>query len=253
MSKIILRQSGNIIAETGNWYFKIPWRFHNWGENLKEQENLKLAKKDNHFGRFVPDHKRLGPVIKIEKLEKISENGLSSLLIPYFKESFKNKENWSVKELQELVAIKDLKLFLSGIEDKKVLGKILEICQTEKMPSSSNHGDFHPENILIDTNENLKFIDWTRYNENSSLYFDLIDYFIFAQKGDEEIWFDYWRTLFQKQPEKLLEIEINEKHLTAYAIWKISEELKTLYQRKMLNKHKIKKYKKFLKIISELC
>jgi len=246
---INIRPSGNIILSSKKQYFKIPWRLHSYQENLLEKKNILLAEKDPHFSKYLPVWKNFGPILKIERLYKIRKENLLSLVTSYFKESFKEKKDW---QLKELISFKSLELFISDSQNQKSV-KIVEICSKINLPTSSIHGDFHPENIMIDKEEKLKFIDWTRYNSSSSRFFDLIDYSVFSQKDSEEMWFDRWQKLYKIQPAKLFEIDIKKEYLTAYALWKISEELRTLYSRKMLNKYKVKKYQKFLDIITELC
>jgi len=249
---INIRPSGNIILASKKQYFKIPWCLYSYRENLSEIEKIILAEKDSHFSQYLPVWKNFKPILKIERLYKIRKENLSFIVTSYFKESFKKKKDWQLKELKELISLKSLELFISDNQNQKSV-KIVEICSKINLPTSSIHGDFHPENIMIDKEKKLKFIDWTRYNSSSSRFFDLIDYSVFSQKDSNERWFDQWKKLYKIQPAKLFEIDIKKEYLTAYALWKISEELKTLYDRRMLNKYKIKKYQKFLDIITELC
>lgn len=246
------RPSGNIIVGVGNWYVKIPRRIRALGENRTEIKNLRLALKDFHFSSHVPRHKAFGPMIAIERLSSFSIKDQSSIMDIYWKKSFRDIGTWPPCFLENIIESRTLKQFTNSLDDINLQDWIHLKCKTVIMPKSSSHGDFHPENILVDIDKRLKFIDWTRYSIESSRYFDVVNYLIFSQKRGETLWFDYWNELYARYPGKFYNLEIAKAYFLGYALWKISKELQTLYERRTLDKYKIKKYRVMLKKLSSL-
>ena len=52
---------------------------------------------------------------------------------------------------------------------KKFKKKLLSL----KLPKTGAHGDLHDGNIIINTNNDLKFIDWRNYRANNSVLYDI--------------------------------------------------------------------------------
>ena len=57
-----------------------------------------------------------------------------------------------------------------GINITKHLSEIRKL----HVPLTGAHGDLHQENIILDKNHKLKFIDWRNYRNKNSLIYDLL-------------------------------------------------------------------------------
>ncbi|MCD4705355.1 hypothetical protein K8R66_04755 [bacterium] len=244
LGKIIIRPSGFSILKFTNYAIKMPWSISAIQEIKMEKKNLQIVQGDKHFSKYTIKYKIFFLVQIMPYLNKASKDTKIEL---YFKQAFQDEQKWKLKILKNTI---NHIYFLNFIKKyfKNYLNFWKKYLNTQFIKSSSCHGDFHSENVLV-KDKKLFFIDWTRYNSSASRYFDLIDYYIFLKKSTEESWMDFWIKLFLSKINSLFDIEINRKYLLAYAIWKTTEELKTLYLRKDLSKYKIKKYIKFIKIL----
>lgn len=55
----------------------------------------------------------------------------------------------------------------------KVYEFIKENLEDVEYPNTGTHGDFHPNNILVDFDQNFWIVDWENYNKTGSLVWDL--------------------------------------------------------------------------------
>lgn len=252
LGKKIIRDSKVIILKVKKKVFKIPLSVFACKEILREKNILSKVKDDEHFSvRLLKSDFLFGFILRNPYLRPAVKNSDDMELIrKYFKSSFANVYNWPPEALKKIV---DYGYFLKLISEN-IPGDYnfwSQYLEKEKILQSSSHGDFHLDNILVEE-EKIFFIDWIRYNRSSSRYFDLIDFYIFYNKKDYQPWMDFWLAEFNKDRKELFGIKIKREYFLAYAIWKVSEELKTLNLRNDLNKQKCKKYVNFLTKIREI-
>lgn len=246
LGKKIIRDSKVIILKAKKRVFKIPLSLFACKEILREKKNLTDVKEDNHFSNFLLDGYFLGGIMLCNPYLRPAERDTEdmSLIKEYFKFSFRNSQDWKLESLEKVIEHKYFSNLVSeGILEDKIFWS--EYLAEKMIPGSSSHGDFHLDNILVEE-EKLFFIDWIRYSGHSSRYFDLIDFYIFYNKKDRQPWMDFWLEEFAKDRGELFGIKVRKEYFSAYAIWKVSEELKTLNLRNNLNEQKSKKYVNFL-------
>jgi len=242
----ILRDSGALIFGLGGRMFKIPVIPSVFAEMKLEKKNFFLIKKDNFFCYYLIDAEFVGLIQIAPRLTELEHyNEAEGIIRKYFHLAFADKGAWHEESLLNLIPSDCLFRFLSEEKKAEELNYWKNFLGGIFLPKSSCHGDFHAENVLL-KNGRLYFIDWTRYDAGSSRYFDLIDFLIFSQKERGEGWMSFWKKVLDSNPREVYEIEIKSNYLIAYAFWKISQELKTLYQRKKLSRQKGKKYLAFL-------
>ncbi|MFA4941247.1 MAG: hypothetical protein WC582_01440 [Patescibacteria group bacterium] len=244
-----MRDSQTAIIRLKRKVLKIPLSFSACKEIIREKKNFPEVLRDSHFSKFFLKGCFLGGIILCNPYLRPAkrESGDIDLIKKYFKMSFRDFRDWEIKKIKEII---EYKYFLDFVfeniaEDQSFWSDYLLRIG---IPCSSSHGDFHLDNILLKDN-NLFFIDWIRYRKFSSRLFDLIDFYIFYNKNSSQSWMDFWFEEFRLDREIIYDIEIEKNYFLAYAVWKVSEELKTLVLRGKLSKQKRKKYINFLKEI----
>lgn len=246
LGKKIIRDSKVAILKIRERVLKIPLSTFACREILREKNIFPEIKKDVHFSRYLLESNFLLGFILCNPYLRPAEKSSNDarLLKEYFKFSFANVYSWPLEVLKKVV---DCRYFLKFILEKipEDYNFWLQYLEQEKISQSSSHGDFHLDNVLVGEGR-LFFIDWIRYGRSSSRYFDLVDFYIFYNKDYLQPWMDFWLEEFNKGREDLFGVKIKREYFLAYAVWKISEELKTLNLRHNLNKQKSKKYVNFL-------
>ena len=53
------------------------------------------------------------------------------------------------------------------------LNKFKQKLSDLKLPKTGSHGDLHDENIILDSKNKIKFIDWRNYRENNTILYDI--------------------------------------------------------------------------------
>lgn len=245
----IIRDSRVSIFNIKNRVFKIPLSVAAIREIAMEKEKISEAKNDPHFSPFLPDYKYFLFIQNIPYYSTVENcSNFDKKIRNYFGLAFSEKQSWPLQKLEKLI---DSRYFLKFISDnfpEKI--NIWEgFLKKIRLPESSCHGDFYPDNILIDK-DRLFFIDWTRYSLNSSRYFDLIDYDIFSRKDGSRKWSEFWLEQYQLKSNSTQGVEITSEYLLAYAIWKIAEEIKTLNLRNKFSMQKAKKYQYLINFLS---
>jgi len=247
-----MRDSQTAIIKLRKTVLKVPLSFSACKEILREKKNLPDVKKDSHFSNFLIDGYFLGGIILCNPCLRPAgrDNEDMSLIKEYFKFSFRNSKDWKLESLEKVI---EHKYFLDLVSESIPNDKIFwsQYLGEQRIPESSSHGDLHLDNILV-KEEKLFFIDWIRYRKFSSRYFDLIDFFIFFNKKSFQSWMDFWLEEFVAVKREIFGVNIEKKYFSAYAIWKVSEELKILNLRGKLSKQKRKKYVSFLVKIRQM-
>ena len=249
----IVRDSKVFVLKIGKYVFKIPLSRFAREEMREECFILQKVKSDNHFSKFLFNYKyyffniqRSPYFVSLLELKKRDD-----LMSGYFNCSFKDFNKWEKIELKKII---ELDYFLNFIKkyfetDYKLWSSFVNKI---KMPLSSAHGDFYPDNILVGDDDKLFFIDWIRYNYFSSRYFDLFDYYIFSRKEKKVSWIEFFKIEYESGKEKLLGVNINKDYFLSYGIWKMSKEIKMLEKRKKMTEQKTKKYLNFIKYLSKI-
>lgn len=236
----IVRDSSTLVFHICSTVYKIPLTASARRELREERTAILKALGDVHFATHVPAYRGTFLLkMPLYRSFKIEEH--EGLMREYFRTAFSDAASWTTSSLQDVISLSSLLKFLNTHTSDVYWKETLFI---KKVPESSMHGDFFPENILVNGNR-LYFIDWARYARRGSRYFDLIDYFIFSQKSSLP-WFDFWLSMSVDFPKVLFSIALPQDAFFAYALWKISEELKTLYLRQHLTTYKVKKYRENL-------
>lgn len=237
-----IRDTKFSILKIGKYVIKIPCSFAALREAKVETENTQKARKDLFFSLFLPRHKYFFGIKATPYLNLfIDAPNWRNLIEDYFSAAFKDSELWEKKELKKLI---DLKYFFKFIKDYIPDSHDWwnDYLEKTNVVSSSSHGDFHADNILVKNNK-LFFIDWIRYRKISSRYFDLIDFYIFYKKKEKESWMEIWQNKVDLR--NIFGISIDKNNWKSYGIYKTAEELKTIYLRGDL-KYKRKKYINFI-------
>jgi thiamine kinase-like enzyme len=235
------RASGNLIVKIGNKIIKFPVTISAYKENEIENKILTEVKKDRHFFEYLPNNKLYFLIFQVVPFLETFTLRRSELIDGYFQKAFAGSSNWAETKLINIIGDDFLSFVRSNLNSEYTFWE--KVLENLIIGQSSCHGDFHPENILIEEGK-LFFIDWIKYNSKSSRYFDLIDFFIFSRKNNSESWTEF--LLNNLDISVISKIQIKRENLVAYAIWKVSEELKTFKSRNRLNSQKIKKYLFFL-------
>lgn len=216
-------------------------------ELKKERTQIEEVKKDSHFLQYLPDYSHFF-YLRTPLLTPINMRpDRHAIMEKYFDLAFSEMPVYQSKKIRKLINVEPYLNFVSQniIHAYDFWNNFFDIVE---LPMSSIHGDFHADNIFI-KDDRLFFIDWIRYRKESSRFFDLFDYYIFFGKDAHIPWFEFWKKCISSDSRKIFNIIFTEMHLIAYALWKISEEQKTLYERNNMNKYKIKKY---ITVIEEL-
>ena len=250
LGKKFKRGSNFSVFKIGHRVYKLPLVPAAVRELKIEMENIKTARQDLHFQNYLPPYQFNQFMISLPYYQSIIlDSSDQSLVLDYFKNAFNEFQDWPEVSLSQVINCTYLLDFI-----KKNLDDKLEMWQnylsTQKISSSSMHGDFHWENILI-KDKILFFVDWVRYQKTGSRFFDLVDFAVFARKKPADAWFEGWQQLSQIYPNHLYNVAVTQDEIMAYSIWKIAEELKTLNLRKKLDGQKTKKYLRLLEIIGK--
>jgi hypothetical protein len=241
--------TGNIILDIGKNIFKIPITLGAMKEALTEKKLLEQIEKDPFFSRYLIEYKYLGGFLKTKKLSLFKKEQ-SAEIAGYFKEAFKEKGVWPKRRLGEIM---DSKIFLDFISKNMGVDYRFwkEFLNSNEMPSSSAHGDFHPDNIVLD-HQKLFFIDWSHYRFVSSRYFDLIDYYILSKREGGTSWIDIWQNEIGSKD--IYGIFVSKQFWNYYAVWKVVNDLHFLKKRGSFNEFKRIKYFNFISLLKKnLC
>jgi len=245
----VIRDSQTAIIKIGERVWKLPLSFSACKEMLREKKKLPEVGRDEHFSKFLVKGFFCGGVILSNPYLKPATKEDIGIIKKYFSDAFKFSLDWDREKLMHVIEDKFfLKFIFESIPNDTRYW--LQYLDENSISKSSSHGDFHLNNILLEDNR-LFFIDWIRYNNFSSRYFDLIDFYIFYNKNEVESWTDFWMDKFKKNRGEIFGIKIERKYFPAYAIWKVSVELKTLYLRGKLSEQKRNKYIIFLNKLRE--
>lgn len=243
-----IRDTKFFILKAGKYVIKIPFSLWTIKEARIEANNILQIEKDSFFSSYLLRYKCFS-VIKVTPCLEVIVNRLDSsdLMEKYFATAFEDCNKWKRNRLKDLL---DYKYFLEFIKNYLVESYDWWFGYLNRalIESSSAHGDFHADNILV-KGEKLFFIDWARYRFLSSRYFDLIDFYIFFNRKNNDSWMDVWQREYGLN--RIFKVNINNNHWIAYAIWKTAEELKTIYSRGDLE-YKRKKYINFINKLKEI-
>jgi thiamine kinase-like enzyme len=244
----ITRRIESLIIRVNNIVIKIPLVIGSIREIQREKKQINLACNDDHFSKYLPKYKFLYCLSISSYYSPLKSQEVDSLIKNYFKIAFQENEKWIKKELSRLI---EYELFLSFI--KKHIGNynyFVDLIKGLMVPSSSSHGDFHKENILFD-GKKLVFIDWSNYSQNSSRFFDLMDYYIVA--NSRQRWFEGYKTFITRKNFNIFGIIITKDISVSYCIWKISKELRELKTYNKINEEQvIRKYANILSFLEKI-
>jgi len=235
----------------GKWVIKIPYTFGTWQELQREKLAIEKVKSDPYFSSFLLDYKYFFGYPITNRLPVFKNEGGNKLLIKkYFQSAFREADSWPVKSFKDLL---DTEIFFDFISKNKPASYNFwqDFLKANLLPQSSSHGDFNENNILVDGGR-LYFIDWSRYRHSSSRYFDLIDFYIYSQQGNGQSWIDAWKKEANFSLKAIEGIEIKPELFMAYAVWKVSQEIRALSVMRAFNQHKRKKYFNFISYLEEL-
>ena len=246
----LIRDTGFLILKTKNLVFKFPMSFSAFKEITVEKKILRLVEKDQHFKKYLP-HYHFSPwfISTSLMMNFLKSRNAESLIKNYFKEAFINQDQWLPVPLSD---VPSSQYFLSftrrhspGNHDrwKNFLNRLI-------IARSSSHGDFYPDNILVDDNR-LFFIDWPQYDEFSSRFFDLINFYVFSAKS-EDSWTKAWQKIYGSGLSVFQGIKVDKKYFVAYAVYKVSKELSILQLRNQLNSYKNQKYINFINQLKKI-
>lgn len=250
----IIRNSKVIVLKIGKYVFKIPLLRFAREEMREERFVLQKVKSDIHFSKYLFNYKYFFGVQFSSYAIFLPEfKGKDNLINCYFNLSFKDCNKWKEVELKQIIESDYFLNFVKRyfIADYELWNLFINII---KMPLSSAHGDFYPANILVSEHGKLFFIDWMRYNNCSSRYFDLFDYYIFSgkEKYAPISWIKFWKNKYESGINNLFGVNIKQYYFLSYGIWKMSKEIKTLENRKKMTEQKIKKYSSFIKYLFKI-
>lgn len=246
--KIEKRNTKIFIIKIKNKIAKIPYSFNSWKEMQKERAVIKEVQKDSVFAPRLLEYKYILGCPITARLSPIKEVN-NKMIEKYFQIAFEDSEKWKNKPLKYLLDSE----FFSDFVLKNLPNShhyFLKFLDIVELPQSSAHGDFHPKNILVKGNK-LYFIDWSRYRQNSSRYFDLLDFYIYLKGKKFEPWMQVWSQEYNQIPDAILGIKLPERYFLAYGVWRAAEELKKFTAENALDKYKYKKYIKFLSVLAE--
>ena len=237
------RDTKTFVFKIKNKIIKAPISFGAYKEMQREKLVVKRAENDPHFFQYILKYKYFLGTSITPYSRPFNNKTDEELIEKYFKKLFADKKKWINKKLKYLLRAE---VFLNFIkknvsEDYDFWKKFLNYSQ---MPQSSIHGDFHQDNILVRDNQ-LYFIDWSRFKNKASRYFDLIDYCLQSDsKSWMALWLDQANRGFDK---KIYGIEVSAKQWLAYAVWKTADEIFILKLRSKFSQHKKEKYLNFVK------
>ncbi len=246
--KIEKRNTKVFIIKTKNKVIKIPYTFNSWEEIQKERAVIGEIREDISFSPHLLKYKYIFGCPITARLSPIKESD-NGLVEKYFQKVFTDSEKWEKKPLRYLL---DSDFFLDFIL-KYIPGSyncLVKFLDATQIPQSSTHSDFHQKNILKKGNR-LYFIDWMRYKSNSSKYFDLLDFYIYQKGKKYEPWIEAWSREYNQIPGAVFGVKISKEYFLAYAVWRVSEELKKFALENALDKYKHKKYIRFINILAE--
>lgn len=244
-----IRNNGVAILRIKNSVFKMPFNFGSIKEMTREKKSIKQVKSDIFFSKYLPKYRFFLIIQILPYLSLFCSSENNDCIKEYFKKAFQDSLKWEKVKLEYVIkpsflefvkkyAPNDFNFFCGFLNEKEIL-------------LSSAHGDFHKENILFIGDE-LRFIDWSRYSDRSSRYFDFCDYCIFSNKKAGASWIETWKEMLLSKKIEMLEISISKEYLLYYGIWKASNDLEVLRLRNRFDNFKIKKYLNFIKIFKEL-
>jgi len=242
-----IRQNNTIIFRFKNNFIKCPFCFGSLREMIIEKNKINFVRKDIHFSRHLLDYRYIFLYCSITpEMSPLDVSHDSFLIKLYFENAFLRKDEWQLRKVADLIEWKFLANFIKQheLDNDNLIRKFVENI---KMPQSSSHGDFYQDNILVKNNQ-LFFIDWSRYCKVSSRYFDLIDYYLYSKKyTPNEGWMDVWNREFKIARESIFGIPMTYNIYLSYGLWKTAMEISVLYRFKRLNKNKCKKYLNYIK------
>jgi hypothetical protein len=242
------RNTKVFIVKTKSKVIKIPYAFNSWKEIQKERAVIGDVKKDSFFSSYLLEYKYIFGCPITARFSPIKEIK-SGLIEKYFQKAFADSEKWETKPLRCLL---DSDFFLDFISKHipNVHSRLAKFLNDVGMPQSSAHNDFHQKNILVKSGK-LYFVDWSRYKQNSSRYFDLLDFYVYAKGEKYEPWIEAWSREYNQIPDAIFGVKISKEYFLAYAVWRVSEELKKFALENALDKYKQKKYIRFINALAE--
>jgi hypothetical protein len=246
--KIEKRNTKVFMIKTKNKVIKIPYALNSWKEIRKERAIIKEVQKDISFSSHLIEYKYIFGCPITARLSPIKEvdNGLVK---KYFQKAFSDSERWEKKPLRYLL---DLDFFLDFVPKyiPDSYNRLVKFLDSIQIPRSSAHSDFHQKNILV-KNGKLYFVDWSRYKQNSSKYFDLLDFYIYQKGKKYEPWMQVWSREYNQIPDAIFGVKISKEYFLAYGVWRTVEELKKFVVENGMDKYKRKKYAVFITILAE--
>ncbi|TSC92208.1 MAG: hypothetical protein CEN91_532, partial [Candidatus Berkelbacteria bacterium Licking1014_85] len=178
--KIEKRNTKVFIIKTKNKVIKIPYTPKSWKENQQEMAVIKEVQEDPHFFSYLLEYKYIFGCPITRRFSPIKESRENKRLVrKYFQKAFQDAGAWGKKPLRYLL---DADFFLDFILKSVPASQycLARFIDTNRVPQSSAHSDFHQKNILAE-GDKLYFIDWSRYKRNSSRYFDLLDFYVYLK------------------------------------------------------------------------
>lgn len=246
--KIEKRNTKIFIIKTKSKVIKIPYAFNSWKEIQKERAVIKDVQKDSFFLPYLLEYKYIFSCPITARLSPIKEVN-NGLIKKYFQKALSDSERWEKKHLRYLL---DSDFFLDFVskyipDSYDCLAKFIDAVQ---IPRSSAHSDFHQKNILV-KGDRLYFVDWSRYKQNSSRYFDLLDFYVYSRGEKYEPWMHVWEREYNQIPDAVLGIKLPKEYFLAYGIWRAAEELKKFTNENAMNKYRHEKYIRFFNILAD--
>lgn len=214
------RGGKNILAIAKKFVIKLPVTINSCQNLLKNKHNIIKAKKDRHFHKYIPSSFHF---FFIEFTQKYEESNLNrkSLFIKKYKKKFIYLKNKNKNKKIEIIKCEFYQNFLALYKNKNIKKKIILKFFNKSIVLSACHGDFYYKNILKSEHKYV-FIDWDKYEQNASIYFDFINYDIFSKELYSGNWYKVWKRNYKEFQKNYPKI-----YLDLYVIWKISSESQT--------------------------
>ena len=180
-----LRYKKVLIFRISNYCFKVPLSHSSAARIHHESQNNQLASLDpisrNHY---LPFSVRLG--VGFSKYVKCSKSIDSQLLREWLFNEIDTIHTYdsilNVLKREKINQLTELSV------TKSELNRIYKILAGIKIPTSSEHGDLQPTNILVNDDEsNFVVIDFTSYRSVGSLLFDWLNFEIFLYASDNRL------------------------------------------------------------------
>lgn len=231
---ITYRKNGFILFFILSKVIKFPVSIRSWKLFKKEKIGFNKAQKDKFWANYCPDGYFFSLLSFFPYMEK--SNNLSQAFISSIKLRIKESKSSAPSGIKLI----NIKKFLVDYD----IGCLESISLLEEQVAFSKqpcHGDFHSGNTLNST-RGMKVIDWDSYTNDGSLYFDLIQYYLY--ETNSQSWYSGYKELLNDSGNIVIYgIKIPEMLVIAFGAWKIDNVLSKKYEcDNIMSEHFINKY-----------